>query len=218
MNEAIHSGQQLGPVLWIGGTPCSGKTSIADLLAETYQLQVYHCDEAFETHKLQMSATRKLMTISWDELWMQPLDMLVADVFAIYREEFQLIIDDLRALPPWPPILAEGMALLTNLVAPLLANQECAVWVIPTPDFQRERYPLRGAWVQDILHQCADPDQAFRNWMNRDIASARIIAAATVAHNLRLIEVDGQRPIASIAATIEDQFRPFLQHATRIIQ
>ncbi|MEO7908170.1 MAG: hypothetical protein ABIV47_00840, partial [Roseiflexaceae bacterium] len=91
MNEDIRSAQQLGQVLWIGGTPCSGKTSIAKLLSETYKLQVYHCDEAFETHKLHMSATHKLLTISWDELWMQPIDTLVADVFAIYREEFQLI-------------------------------------------------------------------------------------------------------------------------------
>jgi hypothetical protein len=210
MNEAIHGAQPLGHVLWIGGTPCSGKTSIAKLLAEAYQLQVYHCDDAFETHKLRMLATRKLLTISWDELWMQPHDTLVADVFAIYREEFALIIDDLRALPPWPPILAEGMALLPHLVAPLLVSPAHAVWVIPTPDFQRERYPLRGAWVQDILRQCADPDQAFSNWMNRDIASARMIADATLAHELRLIEVDGQQPIASIAATIEAQFRPFL--------
>jgi hypothetical protein len=210
MNEDICSAQQLEHVLWIGGTPCSGKTSIAKLLAETYQLQVYHCDEAFETHKLHMSATRKLLTISWDELWMQPIDTLVADVFAIYREEFRLIMDDLRALPSWPPILAEGMALLPDLLGPMLANCDRAVWVIPTPDFQRERYPLRGRWVQDILRQCSDPDQAFRNWMNRDIASAQIISAAAVAHGLRMIEVDGQQPIASMAAVIEDQFRPFL--------
>jgi hypothetical protein len=218
MNEDIRNVQQLGHVLWIGGTPCSGKTSIARLLAETYQLQIYHCDEAFETHKLHMSATRKLLTISWDELWMQPIDTLVADVFAIYREEFQLILDDLRALPPWPPILAEGMALLPDLIAPMLASPDRAVWVIPTPDFQRERYPLRGAWVQDILQQCADPSQAFRNWMNRDIASARIIAAATVARGLQMIEVDGQQPIAGIATLIEDQFRPFLHRIIRIIQ
>jgi hypothetical protein len=218
MNENIGSAQQLEHVLWIGGTPCSGKTSITKLLAEMYQLQVYHCDEAFEIHKLHMSATRKLRTISWDELWVQPLDTLVADVFAIYREEFQLIMADLRALPPWPPILAEGMALLPDLVAPMLASQERAVWVIPTPDFQRERYLLRGAWVQDILQQCANPDQAFRNWMNRDIASARIIAAATVARGLRMIEVDGQQPIASITAAIEDQFRPLLHQVIRVIR
>jgi len=210
MKETLASAQQLGHVLRIGGTPCSGKTSIANRLAEIYRLQVYHCDEAFETHKLHMSATRKLLTISWDELWMQPLDTLVADVFAIYQEEFRLIIDDLLALPGWPPILAEGMALLPDLVAPMLASRDRAVWVIPTPDFQRERYPLRGAWVQDLLRQCANPEQAFRNWMNRDIASARIIAAATVARGLRMIEVDGQQPIASVAAMIEDQFRPFL--------
>jgi hypothetical protein len=210
MHVDIPSGGQLEHVLWIGGTPCSGKTSIAKLLGEAFSLQVYHCDQAFEIHKLRMSTTGKLLTMSWNELWMRPIDTLVADVFAIYHEEFQLIMDDLRALPLWPPILAEGMALLPDLVAPLLPSPSRAVWLIPTPDFQRERYAVRGAWVQDILRQCADPEQAFRNWMDRDVASARIVADEVVGRGLSMIEVDGRQPIASVAAAIEEQFRPFL--------
>ncbi len=34
----------LAHVLWIGGAPDAGKTSIANLLAEKHQLQVYHFD------------------------------------------------------------------------------------------------------------------------------------------------------------------------------
>jgi hypothetical protein len=210
MDGDIPSARQLDHVLWIGGTPCSGKTSIAKLLTDTYSLQVYHCDEAFDVHKLLMRATRKMLSMSWDELWRQPVEILVADVFAIYREEFQLIMDDLQALPQWPPILAEGMALLPDLVAPLLPNPRQAVWVIPTPEFQRERYALRGAWVQDILQQCADPEQAFRNWMERDSVCARIVADEALERGLPMIEVDGRQTIASVAATIEEQLRPFL--------
>ncbi|HEU5102840.1 MAG TPA: hypothetical protein VFU22_27650 [Roseiflexaceae bacterium] len=210
MDDNIRSARQLDHVLWIGGTPCSGKTSIAHLLSEKYPLQIYHCDEAFDAHKLRMRATRKILSLSWDELWTQPVDILLADVFAIYREEFQLIRDDLQALPPWPPILAEGMALLPDLVAPALPSPNRAVWLIPTPDFQRERYPKRGAWVQDILQQCADPDLAFRNWMDRDIESAQIVADEAAKRGLRIIQVDGRQSIASIAATVEEQFHPFL--------
>jgi hypothetical protein len=206
----MHGVRQLDHILWIGGTPCSGKTSIAQLLADKYPLQMYHCDEAFDIHKPLMRGTRKMLSMSWDQLWMQPVEILVADVFAIYHEEFQLIMDDLQALPPWPPILAEGMALLPDLLAPGLPSSHRAVWVIPTPEFQRERYPKRGGWVQDILRQCADPEQAFRNWMERDSVCARLVADEVVERGLRMIEVDGRQPIASIAATIEAQFRPFL--------
>jgi adenylylsulfate kinase-like enzyme len=42
---------QLAHILWMGGSPCSGKTSIADLLADQYSLVVYHVDEMFDEHQ-----------------------------------------------------------------------------------------------------------------------------------------------------------------------
>ena len=214
MNHNQPSARQLAHVLWVGGTPCSGKTSIANMLAEKYRMQAYHCDEAFERHKPRISAMRKVLTMSWDEIWMRPLDVLVKDVLAIYHEEIQMILDDLNALPSSATILAEGMALLPELVAPLLSNARRAVWIMPTPDFVREHYPQRGAWVQEILQQCANPSQAFQNWMERDIACARILTAEARQRKLQVIHVDGGEPIGGIAAAIEDRFRPFLpQHA-----
>ncbi|MFN8542528.1 MAG: hypothetical protein U0232_34240, partial [Thermomicrobiales bacterium] len=41
---------QLAHVLWIGGPPDSGKTSLADLLAERHSLQVYHFDRHEADH------------------------------------------------------------------------------------------------------------------------------------------------------------------------
>ena len=96
---------------------------------------------------------------------MRPVGELVADEIAIYREEFGMILDDLRALPADRPILAEGAVLLPEFVIPVMSDPRAAVWVVPTPDFQLKQYHQRP-WIQGILKKCRDPDQAFRNWMD----------------------------------------------------
>jgi replication-associated recombination protein RarA len=45
--------EQLTPmpnVLWLGGSPCAGKTTIARMLAEKYGLRLYHFDRHEPDH------------------------------------------------------------------------------------------------------------------------------------------------------------------------
>ena len=72
--------KSLAHVFWIGGSPCSGKSCIAEMLAETYGLRVYHADDAFEGHRKLVTAHQqpmlhKWINTAWNELWMQPLDV-----------------------------------------------------------------------------------------------------------------------------------------------
>jgi adenylylsulfate kinase-like enzyme len=50
---------QLAHILWMGGSPCSGKTSIADLLADQYSLVVYHVDEMFDEHQRRVTGEKQ---------------------------------------------------------------------------------------------------------------------------------------------------------------
>ena len=75
--------EQLAHVLRIGGAPCSGKCSIARLLARQYGLRAYHCDDAFvaQPHRVtadQQPVLTKWTDTSWNELWMQSLEVLLA--------------------------------------------------------------------------------------------------------------------------------------------
>jgi len=93
---------RLKSVYWLGGSPCSGKTSISEILAGRFDLDVYHVDEVFETHRQGLNPARqpnlsKWLASSWNERWMQPIDRLVEEVIACYREHFALIVDDLAA-------------------------------------------------------------------------------------------------------------------------
>jgi len=203
--------QELSHVFWMGGSPCSGKSSIAELLSGRHGLRYYQCDSAFDEHSRRVTALgqptfHKLLGMTWDEIWTRSVDIQLKEEIAIYHEEFAMILDDLLALPKSPPILAEGTALLPDCVNGILLNPHRAIWIVPSEPFQRKHYPDRGPWVQGILSQCTDPDLAFQNWMDRDVAFARWVSRRTTELGLEMIEVDGKRTIADNGQAVARHF------------
>ena len=198
----------LARVLWMGGSPCSGKSSIAEMLAKKYGLHVYKCDDAFWEHTKRVDPVahptfHRLTHMAWDEIWMRPVAVQIADEFACYREQFGMIVDDLLALPRSTPVIAEGAALLPDLVFGLLPDRSRAVWVIPAESFQRKHYtPGRRPFVNDILADCQDPTQAFANWMDRDVGFAKRVAEQARALGLKVLTVDGKRTIEQNAEIV----------------
>jgi len=191
--------KQLNTVFWIGGSPCSGKSSIAQALAESYSCRTYLCDDAYEAHlESARPETQPLMSqvaaMTWDDIWMHSAEFLVEREVKFYEEEFLMIVRDLLALPPHPPLLAEGTALLPGLVSQVSPPGQ-AIWVVPTEEFQREHY-ARRPWVDDILRQCRHPAQAFENWMARDSAYAKLVIREAQDRGLKVVKVDGSTSLA----------------------
>ena len=200
----------LSTVLWLGGSPCSGKSSVTGHLAARGGVRIYHVDEAFGDYVRRITPDRhpittKWTTTPWNDLWMQPADVLLAEAISCYSEQFELILEDLVALPDGDPVLAEGTALLPALVAPLSERSGQALWMVPTEMFQRVMYPRRGAWVQDILAACADPEAALKAWMDRDVAFSRWVAAEASALGLPVAWVDGSQDIPAMTHLVADR-------------
>ena len=198
-------------VLWLGGSPCSGKSSISEIIASRFSLDVYRVDEAFESHAqrfdpLRHPALTKWSKSSWNQRWMQPVESLVQEVIACYREHFTLVLEDILSLPNRKSLLVEGTALLPAQVASVLSRQRRAIWLIPSADFQRAHYSRRD-WVPGILAQCSKPEEAFHNWMERDMRFARWIEAEASATHLSLLRVDGNRTIEQNAEAVARHFQ-----------
>ena len=201
----------LAHILWMGGSPCSGKSSIARILADRHTLRTYHCDEAFGEHQKRITRDKhptlyKWTTTTWNELWMQPVDVLLVEAIACYQEHFEMIIDDLLALPRSERVLVEGTPLLPNRVRAMLSDPSQAIWIVPTEEFLRERYPRRASWVQAILDQCKDPQRALQNWMDRDVRFADWVTRKARGLGLKLITVDGKHTIAENAERVAGHF------------
>jgi 2-phosphoglycerate kinase len=192
----------------MGGSPCSGKSSIAGMLAKKHGLHVYKCDDAFWEHANRADPVarptfHRLTHMTWEEIWMRPVAVQIADEFACYREQFGMIVDDLLALPRSTPVIAEGAALLPNLVSGLLPDRSRAVWVIPTEPFQREHYtPEKRPFVNGVLAHCQNPAQAFANWMDRDVGFAKWVAGQAQALDLQVLTVDGKRTVEQNAEIV----------------
>lgn len=196
----------------MGGSPCSGKSSIAEILTKEYQIRTYGCDEALGENHQRITpegqpTMHKWITSPWNELWMQPLDVLVREAISAYREHFHLVVEDLLSLPGSEPTLAEGTCLLPDCVYGMLSNEQQAIWIVPTEEFQRKLYPHRGSWVQEILRQCAEPERAFQNWMDRDVEFARWVVQTAGELGLRVVQVDGRHTIAENAQIAAEHLR-----------
>ncbi|MCB0124239.1 MAG: hypothetical protein KDE58_18415, partial [Caldilineaceae bacterium] len=107
-------------IYWLGGSPCSGKSAIAERLAVQYNLTYVRCDDSLSAHiatsdPCHQPTLARLRTMSSDEIWLEPVAAQVERVIAIYREEFPLLFAELQALHTGRPILAEGAALMPEL-------------------------------------------------------------------------------------------------------
>jgi 2-phosphoglycerate kinase len=207
----LETADALKNVFWLGGSPCAGKSSISEALANRFKGGVYHIDEAFEIHRQNLNPAHqptltRWLASSWNERWMQPIESLLEEVIACYREQFDLILEDILAITPDSSLLVEGSALLPRLVADILTNRNHAIWVIPTADFQRKFYSAR-AWARGIVAQCENPEAAFQNWMDRDIRFAKWIEADVNALDLELFKIDGSRTIAESVEEVAHHFQ-----------
>jgi 2-phosphoglycerate kinase len=199
--------RRLSHVLWVGGSPCAGKSSIVKRLAAEYGLRAYHCDEALGQHLQRLTPKQepilyKWTHTDWNTLWMRPVRDLLDETIAAYREHWRIVVADLLALPVSPSILAEGNCLLPGKVRSVLAHPGQAIWIVSTSEFQRTHYPVRDSWVEDILNQCADPRQALQNWMDRDVEFAEWVCQEAADLGFSAIKVDGRRTIAETAALV----------------
>ena len=199
----------LAHVLWLGGSPCSGKTSVAKRLIERHRLQLYHYDKQERSHSARSCPERHPTicahaAMSMDERWMhRPVDEMVRATEAAWLERFALVIDDLRALPATATILAEGPGLLPGTVAPLLQRPRQALWLVPTEAFKRAVQPTRGGAP---ANQTSDAARAYRNLIDLDLQLAANVRRRARDLGLTVIEVDGTKSIEEMAMVVADHF------------
>jgi 2-phosphoglycerate kinase len=198
--------ERLKHVRWIGGGSGAGKSTVGRELAETHGLRLYGTDDAIAEHVLRSDPLRHPLTaaflgMSMDERWLNRTPAEMARTFhGFHGEMFEMIVEDLLALPDQPPILVEGFRLLPRLVAPLLSQPGQAVWLLPTPAFRRQAFDTRGSRLT-IAGRTSDPDRALENLLARDALFTDELERQTADLGLPLLRVD----IGSAPGDLENQ-------------
>ncbi len=201
------SPQRLQHLRWIGGGSGAGKSTVARLLAEMYELRLYHCDDMQSAHATRSNLTDHPMlhafsAMTMDERWARRTPEEMFRTFhGFHGEGFELILADMLGLPIDVPILVEGYKLLPRLVAPLLSRKDQAVWLIPTPSFRRLALERRGS-LWSIAGQTSDPEKALTNLLARDALFTEEVERQATVLQLTTIQVDGSASIDELAKRV----------------
>lgn len=191
---------RLQHIRWIGGGSGAGKSSIARELAARHGLRVYSSDETISDHARRSNPSdhpllHAFLGMDMDERWVNRSPSVMLETFHGFQgEAFELIVEDLLALPGDPPVLAEGFRLLPRLVGPLLSRPDQAVWLAPTAEFRRAAFDARG-FTQEIPARTSDPERALANLLERDRLFTNQVADEARALRLSVIEVDMDQPL-----------------------
>ena len=181
-------------IYYIGGSPCSGKSTIAEILTEKFDLYYFKVDDFLEEYT-KMGASKgyeickKQEAMSPEEIWMREPQLQCEEEFAFYEEVFEFVLEDLKKIDA-KGIITEGAAYLPKLMKAKGIWSDHYLAIMPTAEFQIEHYKQRE-WVPYVLEGCSDKEKAFSNWMNRDILFAQEVQRQCAAEQYHSIINDG---------------------------
>ncbi len=193
-------------IYYIGGSPCSGKSTIAQALAEKYGFHYFKVDDYLEQYMQMGAADRKaccaeIQHMSPDQIWLRDPQVQCEEELLIYEEICEYIWADLTKLDDRHGIITEGAAYLPVLAQRFGIPVSQYLSVTPTKAFQVEHYQRRE-WVPYVLAGCSDQERAFANWMDRDALFAEAVQQQCQACGYVSLINDGSLPVDALISRV----------------
>ncbi|MBN9392780.1 MAG: hypothetical protein J0I20_32415 [Chloroflexi bacterium] len=215
------SQKDLSHVLWIGGSPCAGKSTIAHTIARTHVFVGYFLDPMARNHvrrRLEKgdAAMEAFVKMNVDQRWAaRSIDTLFEEVLESWPVEFELAVEDLRALPDDWFIVAEGNFFPQN-VLPYLSSLNQAFWLVPTANFveqirrKREAEQTARRERQGITHDNTSAEKRLSNLIARDIRIAEYVRQEAIRLGVAYLDVDGSLSLEETTTRVAEHFSPWI--------
>ncbi len=196
-------------IFFIGGSPCSGKSTVAEALSTQFGLTYFKADDHLDEFTTRGAAEglpvcQRIQRMSPDEIWMRPPQEQCQGELDYYAEIAPFVLEKLRHQPR--PIIAEGAAFLPSLMRAQSIPADRYIAIVPSADFQISRYRQRP-WVPHVLQGCTDPDVAFDNWMARDVLFAQDVRLQSIRAGYACLITDGMVSPEERMAQVAAHFR-----------
>ena len=197
-------------IYYIGGSPCAGKSSVAEILSRRYGLYYFKVDDFLDRYmqagaRRRCPICRKAAGMNAEQIWMREPILQCRDEFDIYREIFEFVAADLKRIDWKSGIITEGAAYLPELMKQSGIPGSRYISITPTKEFQISHYRKRDC-VALVLEGCSDKETAFLNWMDRDILFAREVRRQCHKENYVSVVNDGNMDLDELAGLVSAHF------------
>ena len=198
-------------VYFMGGSPCCGKSTIAEHINKKYGFQYYKPDN-FLSKYIQKGKDdgdewlKYIATMPMDKIWLKDPKLLNKEELLTYERLFPYFISDLNNFSKDIPIITEGTAFLPSLMDRLQVDKTHYICIVPTKEFQMDHYKKRP-WINDYLSTYSNKEKAFNNWMERDSLFALAILNQAKDIGYETLIVDGQKNVDENLLFIEKHFQ-----------
>jgi len=191
------------PAIWIGGPPGAGKTSVATRLARRHGLRWYGADTRTWAHRDRAlaagnPAARRFEELSPTERWSRPSSELLE--LSLHRERLQMVLDDVRALPTSPLVIAEGSTVSPAALATSDADRTRALWLVPTAAFVDAQLETRNLGEGQL--------RLYR-------LLGEVIEREAAEHDAPVLRVDGTLSLDETVDVVEERFAAALAAGAR---
>jgi len=197
-------------IYFLGGSPCCGKSTIAERISEKHGFQYYKADDYLEKY-IKLGADKGdewlayIASMSMDELWLRDPSVMHDEEFQTYERLFPYFISDIEKFDKNIPVITEGACFLPYLADQIQIDKRHYSCIVPTEIFQIEQYKKR-IWVNDYLSSCSNKEKAFNNWMKRDVMFATSVLKQSKEIGYKTLIVDGTLSIDNSVSFIEECF------------
>jgi len=192
-------------IIYISGSPCSGKSTMATLLKEEYGGYYFKVDdyllEYVERGYLDnKEICKSIKNKSPDETWMADPYIQCKEEFEIYDEISEYVLEKLKQIDS-DFIITEGAAYTPYVMRKYGIKDYIAI--VPTAEFQVSEYKKRP-WINNVLKDCSDRKTAFDNWMKRDMLFAQEVKKQCEIDGITCLTNDGKTSINDIYIQVKD--------------
>lgn len=194
----------------IGGSPCSGKSTVTEELVRRYGLNYFKVDDHLDEYTEHGANDNKEIcckqaTATSEEIWMRDPQLQNREELQFYREIFPYLLEDLKNLNCEKGVITEGAAYLPELIGNIEDFDIQYLAMTPTREFQISHYCERP-WIHFVLEGCSNEEQAFSNWMERDVLFAEIVRKQCDIYGYRSIVTDENSDIGKVTEQVEKFF------------